>query len=164
MLRKLFLTSAFCLAALSAEAHDYNLGDLKIVHPWSRATPAQAPTGAAFMTIINNGATDRLLKAASDAAKVTELHTHIMDGQVMRMRQVQDIDVAGGAETKFQPGGLHVMLIGLKAPLKEGATFPLTLTFEKAGTVTVEVTVQGIADKSPSHDGGGMPGVQHKGH
>lgn len=149
MLRKLFLACTFCLAAFSAQARDYTLGDLKILLPWARATPALAPAGIAYMTIVNNGASDKLLKAASDVAKIVELHTHILDGQVMRMREVDKIDVAGGTETQLAPGGLHVMLIGLKGPLKEGTTFPLTLTFEKAGTVTVEVAVQSVAARAP---------------
>jgi copper(I)-binding protein len=151
MFRKLLLSAAICLASAAAQAHDYNLGDLKIQHPWARATAPSAPAGAAFLTVVNSGASDKLLKASADVAKVVELHTHIMDGQVMRMRQVPDIDVAGGFETKLAPGGLHIMLIGLNAPLKEGTTFPLTLTFEKAGQVTVEVQVQGIAAKSATH-------------
>lgn len=161
MLRKLALTAAFCLTAVSAQAHDYNLGDLKIVHPWSRATAPSAPAGIAYMTIDNRGASDKLLKATSDVAKAVELHTHIMDGPIMRMRQVQDVDIAGGTETKLAPGGLHVMLIGLKAPLKEGTTFPMTLTFEKSGSVTVEVQVQGISSGAANH--GAASETKHKG-
>ncbi|MBF0269857.1 MAG: copper chaperone PCu(A)C [Alphaproteobacteria bacterium] len=158
MLRTLFLATAFCLAAMTANAHDYKLGDLTIQHPWARASAGMAGAGGAFFTIVNGGASDKLLKAEADVSKVVELHTHIKDGEVMRMRQVPDIDVAGGTETKLAPGGLHVMLIGLKAPLKEGQVFPMTLTFEKSGTVTVEVQVQGVASSTPSHG----PAVQEK--
>jgi copper(I)-binding protein len=166
MLRSIFLAAAFCVAAFSsAQAHDYNLGDIKIVHPWARASAGVANAGGAFFTIVNKGASDKLLKASADVSNTVELHTHIKDGEVMRMRQVQDIDVAGGTETKLAPGGLHVMLIGLKAPLKEGATFPMTLTFEKAGSVTVEVQVQGVADSKPSHgDAAPAQGMQHNKH
>ena len=164
MLRSIFLAAAFCLAAVTAQAHDYNLGDLKIVHPWARATAPSAPAGGTFFTIVNRGATDKLLKAASDVANTVELHTHIKDGEVMRMRQVPEVDIAGGSETKLAPGGLHVMLIGLKGPLKEGATFPMTLTFEKAGSVTIEVQVQGIAASTPSHGDAAPVEMKHKAH
>lgn len=153
MLRTLFLAAALCLAGFAnAQAHDYTLGDLTIQHPWSRATAPSAPVGLTYMTIVNKGASDKLIKAEASVSKVVELHTHIMDGQIMRMRQVPEIDLAGGTETSLQPGGLHVMLIGLKAPLKEGTTFPMTLTFEKAGTVTVDVMVQSIGSIAPGHD------------
>lgn len=165
MLRKLLMATTLCLAAFPALALDYNLGDIKIQSPWSRATAASAPSGIAYLTIVNNGASDRLVKTSTDVSRTAELHTHLMDGQVMRMRHVPEIEVAGGAETKLAPGGLHVMLIGLKGPLKEGASFPLTLTFERAGTVTVEVQVLGIAAKAP---GAASPAptmdVKHKGH
>jgi copper(I)-binding protein len=72
---------------------------------------------------------------------VAELHTHIKDGEVMRMRQVEDIPVKAGETVVLQPGGLHVMFMGLHEGLKEGQTFPLTLTFEKAGPVETTVTV-----------------------
>lgn len=133
------------LAALAVvspvSAHDYTLGDLKIVHPWARVSAVQ--NGAAYMTITaQGGAGDRLVAAASPAANRAELHTHIMDGNVMRMRQVQGIDVKPGETATLKPGGLHVMLLGLKQPLVDGQSFPLTLTFEKGGRIDVEVKVQ----------------------
>jgi copper(I)-binding protein len=99
--------------------------------------------GAAYMTITaQGGAGDRLIAAASPAANRAELHTHIMEGNVMRMRQVQGIDVKPGETAALKPGGFHVMLLGLKQPLVEGQSFPLTLTFEKGGRIDVEVKVQ----------------------
>jgi hypothetical protein len=84
-------------------------------------------------------------------ASVVELHTHTADGGVMRMRQVEAIDVTGGTTTQLRPGGLHIMLIGLKAPLKEGTRFPLTLKFEKAGEVALEVAVRAATSGGEAH-------------
>lgn len=101
---------------------------------------------AAYLTIHNRGSdADRLVSAAASVAKAVELHTVVKDGDVMRMRPVQAIEVAAGATQKLQPGGYHIMLIGLKAPLKAGDRFPLDLTFEKAGRRVVDVTVGAAA-------------------
>jgi hypothetical protein len=95
------------------------------------------------MTIENTTATvDRLVSATSPAARVVELHTHIMDGGVMRMRPVTAIEVNPGEPAVLRPGGLHVMLIDLTGALQAGQTIPLTLRFEKAGEVTVQVPVR----------------------
>ncbi|MGQ9365875.1 copper chaperone PCu(A)C [Azospirillum sp. A39] len=128
---------------LAADAPAGSAGTIAVVAPWARATAPHAKVGGAYMTLTNSGSTaDRLLSAASPAAEKVELHTHLMDQGVMRMRPVEDIAVEPGTPTVLQPGGLHVMLMGLKQPLTEGSRFPLTLTFETAGAVTVEVPVQ----------------------
>ena len=132
------------LAALPAAAHDFQLGDLSIDHPWARASAGPARNSAAFMTIHNKGDADRLVAAAGDVSKRVELHTHLMEGDVMKMRQVEAIDIPAGGMAELKPGSFHVMLIGLNEPLKEGDSFPLTLTFEKAGEVTLEVSVEKI--------------------
>ncbi|KAA5605073.1 copper chaperone PCu(A)C [Roseospira marina] len=144
-------------AAVTPEAI---VGDLTVTDAWARASAGMARAGAAFVTIRNDGAADRLIAADADVSRVVELHTHIMDGDVMRMRKVDAIDVPGGETTTLQPGGLHVMLIDLHAPLAEGQTFPLSLTFEQAGTVDVQVTVTGVgamgADGHGGPEGGDM--------
>ena len=153
------LLSAVALAAvvsfsLPAIAHDYKHNGLVVDHPWARATPGQTPNGAAYMQLSIEGAeADRLLSATSPVAERVELHTHIVDDGVMRMRQVEAIEVAPGSPTILQPGGLHVMLLGLKAPLQEGESFPLTLTFENAGTFEVEVDVEAVGSMEPMHEG-----------
>lgn len=141
MTRSLFAALALALLVpAAATAADVRLGDLSIEQPWARASVAA--NGAAYMTIRTSGAeADRLIGAASPVATTVELHTHLVEGDVMRMRPVKAIEVNVGEPAVLQPGGLHVMLIGLKAPLKAGDSFPLTLTFEKAGTVTVDVAV-----------------------
>lgn len=129
----------------SALAHDFKAGDLHIDHPWARATAPQQPNGAAYFTVANEGAADRLLEAQSPVADRVELHTHDVDSAgVMRMRQVEAIDLPAGETTALEPGGLHVMLIGLEDHLVEGEAFPLTLVFERAGAVEVEVAVEPV--------------------
>lgn len=126
---------------------------IMVEQPWARATAGPAKAGAAYMTLVNHGgATDRLLGAKSDLAARTEIHTHLMENGVMKMRQVEGIEVAPGTPTVLQPGGLHIMFMGLKAPFKEGQELPLTLVFEKAGEVPVTFTVQGVGASQPKHN------------
>jgi copper(I)-binding protein len=123
-------------------AHEFRIGDVIVAHPWSRPTPAVAVTGAAYLTISNRGTiTDRLTAVGSAAAKRVEIHEHSMSNGVMSMRRVSGVDVSPGQDTAFEPGGLHVMLMGLSEPLLEGSTFALTLTFERAGSLVVTVIV-----------------------
>ena len=156
------LAGAFALAFLvPAQAHDYKAGDITIDHPWARATAASQANGAAYMTLDNHGAADRLVGAESIAADRIELHTHIDDKGVMRMRQLDAIDLPAGQITELEPGGLHLMMLELDSPLTEGETFPLILTFEKAGRIEVEVQVEpvtyGIGGKKDH-------GMDHEGH
>lgn len=128
--------------SLSAHAGEIKKGDLVVESPWARASAASARNGAAFMTIGNNGKdADRLVGAVTPVSEVAELHTHLMEDGVMRMRRIQGIDVDPGAPAVLKPGSLHIMLINLKQPLKEGQKFPITLTFQKAGEMVVEATV-----------------------
>lgn len=133
-------------------------GDIQVLQPFARATPAKV--GGVFLTLKNSGATaDTLLKAASPAAASVELHTHVKDGDAMRMRPVENIPVPANGQTALEPGGYHIMLIDLRQPLKEGASLPLTLTFEKAGTVTLQVPVVKAGAPAPMGGGG-----EHKHH
>lgn len=150
------LAAVALLAAAPALAHDATAphaeraphspaaraGDIAVETPWTRAAGANA-NGAGFMALRNTGTLpDRLVSAASPAARVVELHTHIRDGDVMRMRPVADIPVPPGQTVRLQPGGLHVMLIGLARPLERGQQIPVTLRFERGGEVTVMLDVQ----------------------
>jgi copper(I)-binding protein len=134
----------------ASSAHDYTVGSITVMHPWARATPGPAKAGAGYLGLKNNGATaDRLVKAESNLSKRTELHTHIMEGGVMKMTHVEEgIEVPAGKEVMFEPGGFHVMFMGLKAPFKEGEMLPVTLYFAKAGKVEVQLTVKGVGAKS----------------
>jgi copper(I)-binding protein len=125
-----------------ARAHDITQGDLLIQHPWARPSIGKAPNGAVFMRIVNRGTTaDRLISAETERANKTELHTHIHDQGVMRMRPVEGIDLPAGAAIELKPGGEHVMLLGVTKPLSPGLGFPLTLTFARAGKVEVTVAI-----------------------
>jgi len=145
--------SLLCLAAglLSliaggATAHDFNLGPLRIDHPYALPTPAGAQTGAAYLRTLRNTGdqADRLIGATTSAARTVEIHRSVVDAQnVMRMRAVVGIAVPSKAELQLRHGGeYHLMLIDLKAPLKDGERFPMTLRFEKAGEREVMVWVQ----------------------
>lgn len=134
-----------------ASAHDASAGALTIRHPWARATAANAKAGAMYLTVTNAGTeADRLLAISSDAAARCEMHVSEASGDVMTMRMVDSVEVPAGGSVSFAPKGAHVMLMGLKAPLRKGETFAATLHFEKAGEVAVEVAVQGIADLQPA--------------
>ena len=124
-------------------AADVTIGAITISDPWARATAPTAPTGAAYFTLTTSGdQPDRLTLAASPAADLVELHTVSMDSNgVMRMRPVEAIEIAPNAPTALAPGGLHIMLIGLTGPLIQGESFPLTLTFEEAGSVDIAVPI-----------------------
>jgi len=154
-LRTLIPALALAASAFSANAAEqFHAGDIQIDHPYARATVPGQPSGAVYMTLENHGkSADKLLGAATPAAQKTEIHTMSMDGNVMKMRQVEGIDLAPAASVAMKPGdGYHVMLLGLQQQLKAGETLPLTLTFEKAGKVDVSVTVE---------DAGKMPMAGH---
>lgn len=149
--RSLLLVAALALpgAALAQGA-----SPLRIEQPFARATAPTARAGGAYMTIVNNGATaDRLLRAESSVAARVELHTVIKEGDVMRMREVPGIDVPANGKAMLAPGGFHVMLRELKAPLKAGDTAPITLVFEKAGRIEVAVPILPL---------GAAPAGEHK--
>ncbi len=116
--------------------------DIKVDDAWARPTLGQARNGAAYLTITTTGAPDRLVAASAPVAGKTELHSMTMSNNVMQMRPVDAIQVTPGTEVKLQPGGLHVMLLDLKSPLKLGDKFPLTLKFERGGEVQVQVEVR----------------------
>ena len=139
--------------AASAFAIDYSAGNLKIAHPHARPTAPAQSIGGGYLKLVNTGSTaDRLLSASTPIAQSVQLHTMKMEGDVMRMREVGSIDVPAGQTVELQPGGLHLMLMGLKAPLVAGQRFPLKLMFEKAGEVTVEVSVDKPDATAPAHD------------
>ena len=146
------LVIAAATVATAAMAGEARIGALEISDVWAR--PSAGPTGAAYMKIENEGAAgDRLVAVETPRASKTELHTTVMDGDVMRMRQLEDgIAIPADGEVALRPGGMHVMLMGLTAPLKVGERFPLTLMFEKAGRTTLEVEVKPMA--GGGHDRG----------
>jgi copper(I)-binding protein len=129
--------------AVPALADDYTLGELRIAHPYARPTPPGARTGSAYFTVRNNGTqADRLLHVASPAAQNVELHSMTMDGNLMKMRAIPALDIAAGATVTLGSGGYHVMLVNLAHPLAIGGNVPLTLTFERAGSIEVSAPVE----------------------
>ena len=157
MHRRPLLLAALALALPAASAFaqhaETRAGDLVITQPWSRAA-GQGGQGAGFLTIANRGtAPDRLVSASSPAAGRLELHTHVRDGDVMRMRAVPAIDIAPGQVVTLQPGGMHLMLIGLTQPLRQGEAVPVTLRFERAGEVRVDFAVQAAGARGPAAHG-----------
>jgi copper(I)-binding protein len=145
--------AAIALAVLwtgTAGAHDYKLGTLEIGHPWARATPPTAPAGGGYMTITNKGTDpDRLVSVKSPAAGMVQVHEMKMEGNVMRMRELEGgLAIPPGATVALAPGGLHLMMMGLKVPLKQGERVPVTLVFEKAGTIDVELVIAAMGATS----------------
>jgi copper(I)-binding protein len=127
------------------EGASARLGPIAISGAYVRAAAASGGASAAYMTIVTEGGEDRLIAAASPAAKRVELHTHTLDDSgVARMRPVEGgVAVAPGAATELKPGGLHVMMMGLTQELAEGGDVEMTLTFEKAGSVTMTLPIVG---------------------
>jgi periplasmic copper chaperone A len=157
MRSKLLALCVFLLLALLAPATSAQTGGVEIRNAWARATPRAAQTAAVYATI-TAAADDRLTGASTPAAKQAQLHTMSMDNGVMKMRQVDGIDLAAGQAVTLKPGGYHIMLIGLAQPLSEGQTFPMTLSFAKAGAQDVAVTVQKVGAIRPGK-GMDMPGM-----
>jgi copper(I)-binding protein len=129
-----------------ALAHEFKLGDLEIDHPWSRATPPGAQVAGGYLTVVNHGGqADRLLSVTSDISARAEIHEMAVKDGVMTMRPVKGgVEIPAGGKVELKPGGYHLMLMGLKQPAKKGDSFPATLTFEKAGSVTVEFQVEAM--------------------
>ena len=155
MQRRISLLAALGLAfsGLVAQAHSFKVGDLAIGHPYARATAPGQPTGGAYLRLENHGAqADRLVSASADVSKSVELHQMQMQGEVMRMRQIDAVEIPPNQSVVLEPGGVHIMLVGLKAPLKEGDRFPMMLRFEKAGEVKVQVVVESVKTEPMKHD------------
>lgn len=144
-------------------AHSFKLGALEIGHPWARETPPSAKTGAGYLTVRNTGSEpDRLIAIEMPEAEKVQMHQSINEKGVAKMRPVTAIDIPANAETPLQPGGYHLMLIGLKEALAEGMRFPGTLTFEKAGKIDVEFAVEGMGYAGPGKKSGGAAPAEHK--
>jgi len=136
---------------------------VEVDNAWARATPGKAETGAAYVTL-KAASADRLIGAATPVAKKAELHTMTMEDGVMKMRPLTGIDLPAGQAVTLKPGAMHIMLLGLTAPLHAGQSFPVTLQFEKAGTETVNVSVEQIGAMGPQGEGDGhmsMPMPAH---
>jgi copper(I)-binding protein len=150
--RFIFLIGA-AVALSIAQAHEFKLGDIQINHPYARATAPSQTSGSTYIDLENNGkADDALTKAETSIAQSVAIHTMEMVGEVMKMREVDSIELKAGSKVSMRPGGgYHIMLIGLKQPLKAGEKFPLTLHFAKAGKIEVMVVVEADKSKHVNH-------------
>jgi copper(I)-binding protein len=156
-LQSRILVPMAALAALgtSALAQAGQSESLFIHHAWSRETAAGQSVGGGFMTIANRGAAaDRLLSGTSPVATEVQLHTMTMDGGIMRMRRVEGgIAVPARGTLELKPGSYHIMFMGLTRQLRQGERFPVTLRFQRAGNVTVQVSVQPVTSSGPMDSG-----------
>jgi hypothetical protein len=158
MIRFFFMAAAILVGCwiTSVSAEEVTAGNLKISAAWARATPKAAPVGGGYLTVTNTGNTpDRLIGGSSEVCSRLEIHQMGMDNGVMKMRPVaKGLEIEPGQKMELTPGGYHLMFVGLKAPFERGQRIKATLQFEKAGSVPVEFTVEGIGAQT-----GGAPGA-----
>ena len=120
--------------------------EVKVENPYVRAVPPGQPNSAAFMTLVNSSAKAHSIKSAtSPVAETVELHTHTNNNGVMEMRQVPQMDIPANGKTELKPGGLHIMLLGLKQTLKAGEKASVTLQFEDGSKTTVNALIEEVA-------------------
>jgi periplasmic copper chaperone A len=159
MSRKLLAVAASLLlaGAAAAQTGPAGVGQVEVKDAWARASPGKAETGAAYLTIVSPVA-DRVTAVSTPVAQKAELHTMSMEGGVMQMRPLDGIDLPAGQKVTLKPGAMHIMLLGLVKPLQVGQSFPLTLSFEKAGAREVTVAVEKAGAMGPQgRDMGNMP-------
>ncbi|MGC9385616.1 MAG: copper chaperone PCu(A)C [Hydrogenovibrio sp.] len=164
-MKKIALFSFIIAMTLNAQAWAASVADaVEVENPYVRMVPPGAAATAAFMVLKNTSNQDHaLVSAKAYINKVTELHTHIHDNGVMRMRQVKQIDLPAGKAVSLQPGGLHIMLINLTEPVKEGEEIKIDLTFDDGSTKTIEAVGKSLM-KPMMHGKGGMQhGKMHGG-
>jgi copper(I)-binding protein len=142
--RSITAVALLTIAALLIAACASSAAGIVVKEPFSRASPTGATTGGAFMTIVNNGRdADRLISASSPAAKTVELHETVDENGVMKMEpRPEGFEIPAGGTLELKPGGKHIMLIDLVAPLEAGKTIEITLNFEKAGPQKIQAPVQ----------------------
>jgi copper(I)-binding protein len=131
-----------CCVALTAQAADFRTGDLSVAQPWSRPTPPAVTVGAVYFSLTNTGPTaQRLTAITSPVARQVEIHESRRVQGMIQMRPVTFVDCPPGGTVRSEPGGLHVMLVGLNRPLTPGMQYPLSLTFQDGSVLNVMVTV-----------------------
>ncbi|WP_455480213.1 copper chaperone PCu(A)C [Bartonella sp. B23] len=135
----------------SALAQQYRLGDIEIIRPWTRATQKSVKVGSGYLYIINHGNTpDRLVSISTNGVQTTEIHSMTVVNDIMKMEKAHNgIEIPGNGEVTLKPGGDHIMFTGLSQPFKTGDKISATLTFEKAGTIDIEFSVNAMRATSP---------------
>jgi copper(I)-binding protein len=152
---RLLIPSCIAMSSLlSASAAFAGEDMIMIAKPFARATAGRAKNGAAFLTVMNHGKRDdALIAVETAAANRPELHSHIHDKGIMRMRQVEAINIPAGGSAELKPGGDHVMLMGLTGPLMTGEKLSLILVFKNAGKIAVEVPIGTVGAAAPADAG-----------
>ncbi len=150
---RLIFAATLAFLSVPAAAHDYKVGALEITNPWTRATPATAQSGGGFLTVTNKGtAPDRLIAARSTASAKVEVHEVRMENNVMKMRELEKgLEIPAGTTVMLKPGGYHIMFMGLKAPIAKDSQIPVTLVFEKAGSIDIELKAEAIGAATKMH-------------
>ncbi|MCW8918537.1 MAG: copper chaperone PCu(A)C [Gammaproteobacteria bacterium] len=162
LLRHLTLTTTLLASgAAFAQSHDgmhaMASDAIQVEQPYVRAVPPGQPNSAAFMTLRNHSdKANAVVAASSPAARVVELHTHIMDNGMMKMRQIKQIELPAKGEAVLQPGGLHIMLIGLQQQLTPGMNVALTLKFADGSMQEINAPVQAVTQSM-----GHQPATHH---
>jgi copper(I)-binding protein len=140
------------LLAGLAYGHSHEKGDLQIRHPWSRATPPGAKVAVGYMEFRNRGTKpERVVGASTPLAARVEMHITSRDGDVARMREVKTFEIPARERLELRPGGSHFMLVDIARPLKKGERVPLTVRFENAGELLIELEVQELGSRRPHH-------------
>jgi periplasmic copper chaperone A len=161
MFSKLLVAFSACAAILAAGPTFAASAPVAVENAWTRATLGHSDIGAVFLSMTSPVA-DRLLAATTPAASRTELHVHKVEGGIMKMRQIDGIDLPAGEKVTLAPHGYHIMLFGLGSALKAGDRLPLTLSFAHAATQTVSVQVIGLREKPPAaNTPSADPGMEH---
>lgn len=154
-MKPIFLVACIVAGALAGPvlaANSYIRGYLQVSHPWTRATPPGADVAAAYLDIRNTGKEkDRLIAASTPAAERVEMHVMAHEGGVMKMREVQSLDVPARKHLVLRPGGAHLMLVGPRKTFAKGQRIPLVLRFERGGDLHVELEVRAVGATKPHH-------------
>ncbi|MBC7416270.1 MAG: copper chaperone PCu(A)C [Herminiimonas sp.] len=150
--------AAGLLGPALATAHDARLGSLHVMHPMARATLPGQQSGVVYLTVENEGSSaDRLMSVSTPAASGAAIHTMSMQGTTMKMRELDSLPLAPSTKVQMTAdSSYHIMLTGLKQPLKAGEQFPMTMTFEQAGKLEVSIHV---APNQAQHGAAAMPGM-----
>ncbi|KAA6182699.1 copper chaperone PCu(A)C [Thiohalocapsa marina] len=148
-MKKTLITPLLMLGLVAAPAF---AGDVSVAEPYARAVPPGQPNSAVFMQLTNASQADRaLVSAASPAAETVELHTHRLEDGMMKMRRIAQIDLPAGETVSLQPGGLHVMLIGLRQPLQPGDAVEVTLQLDDGSDLSLRAPVRKIMPMGHMH-------------
>lgn len=161
-MRTLLVAAALAAGLITAGPSWAEHGHPHAAHAWARATPPTAKVGAVYVALYAGPGGDRLVAVSSSAAERAEVHETRMKDGVMTMTSLDGVDIPDGTRVVLEPGGVHIMLIGLTAPLKQGESIPLTLTFESIGDLTVDVDVRGPGAKTSGHEHGGHGHGEHE--